>query len=240
MIVTALTAVPAAALVVVHLFAGRGPFRELKRGAWLSFSGGAAAAYIFLYLLPILNDMSYELAADDGFWPDGEWIFVAALAGTCVFHVIEVYARRGDDSTRPNGDPRFWAQIGAFALYNVLVGALFVVKPYASTLDAIIYQSALILHFAVIDLSLRERHPQTYDRFGRWIMAGAVVLGWGVGHFGITHLRASGLAFAFLAGGMILNVLKEELSETARVSLVPFAAGAGVFALLFLVARMST
>lgn len=230
---------PAIALVCVHIFAGRGPFERLKRGSWFSFCGGAAAAYVFLYILPILNDLSSSLPTDDARWPDGEWVFVAALAGTCIFHSVGVHARPGHASAREASDLQFAIQIGAFALYNLLVGALFVVKPYASALDAVIYQSALVLHFAVVDLSLRGHHTRAYDRIGRWVMASAVCLGWAIGHLGLAHPFATGIAFAFLAGGMILNVLKEELSQTERSSLWPFVGGVALFALLFLVARMN-
>ena len=225
-------------LALVHLFAGRGPMRKLRRGSWLSFAGGAAAAYVFLYILPILSDAAYELSFEGGFWPNGEWVFVAAFAGMCVFHVVEIHARRIDDSSRSGGGHRFWLQIAAFSLYNLLVGALFVIKPYASLLDGILYQSALLLHFAALNLSLRERHPDAYDREGRWLMAGSVVLGWALGHLGVAHPFIVGPAFAFLAGAMILNVLKDELAETQSAYLRAFIYGSGVYATLFLIARI--
>lgn len=239
MTMAALTALPTIALVLVHLMAGRTLAVRPGGGRWLSFSSGAAAAYVFLYVLPIINGMSSELASDDGRWPNGEWIFVAALFGTATFRVVEIYTRRVDDRTNPRGDPRFWVHIAAFGLYNLLVGALFVVKPYATAVDALVYQSALVLHFAAIDISLRARHPRTYDRMGRWIMAVSVAAGWAIGHLGLTHPLATGLAFSFLAGGMILNVLKEEFSETESRDLAPFVAGVVLFSTLFLAARMA-
>lgn len=226
------------ALLLVHLFAGRGPLRRLRHGSWLSFAGGAAAAYVFLYILPILSELASELAFEEGRWPDGEWIFVAAFVGMCVFHAIEIHSRRVEDASNSKGDLRFWVQIAAFSLYNLLVGALFVIKPYASVLDGILYQSALLLHFAAIDLSMRDRHPHTYERKGRWVMGGAVVLGWGLGHLGVAHPLVVGPAFAFLAGAMILNVLKEELAETDSAHLRSFLTGSGAYAALFLIARI--
>jgi hypothetical protein len=41
--------------------------------------------------------------------------------------------------------------------------------------------------------------------------------------------------FAFLAGGVILNVLKEELPEERQSRYLPFAAGAAVYAALLAV-----
>ena len=41
-----------------------------------------------------------------------------------------------------------------------------------------------------------------------------------------------GLLFAFLAGGVVLNVLKEELPEDRQSRFLPFLLGAGGYALL--------
>lgn len=226
------------ALVAVHLFAGRPIFAPLRRPGWLSFACGAAAAYVFIHVLPVLNLLSAELAREDGLWPEGEWIFVAALAGTCAYHAVDVSNRR---SPREGGPlprlSRFWTQIVAFALYNGLIGATFVLKPYANALDALLYHSALVLHFAAIDQTLHRRNPQAYDRVGRWIMAAAVPVGWGLGHSGIGYPFVMALLFAFLTGGMILNVLAHEVSETGQRTLMPFLSGAGLFGLVFLFGR---
>lgn len=235
----ALTALPTIALVLVHLMAGRSVFRRLRGGAWLSFSSGAAAAYVFLYILPIIHELSVELAFEDGRWPEGEWIFVAALFGTVAFQIVDVHSRRVRLRGGPSADSRFWTHLAAFGLYNLLVGALFVVKPYATALDAIVHQLALVLHFAAIDVTLRERHPGTYDRIGRWFMALSVLAGWAIGHLGLTHPHATGVAFSFLAGGMILNVLKDEFTQSESRNVAPFVGGAALFAGLFLAARLA-
>lgn len=235
-----LSAVAVLTLVCVHLFAARGAMHRLSRGPFLSFSGGAAAAYVFLYILPVIYQLASELPYEDGLWPDGEWVFVAALAGTCLFHAVEMQARRAVCKGSQVGALRFWVNLAAFALYNLLVGALLVIKPYANVVDALVHQIALILHFAVVDATLRARHPEGYDRIGRWVMAGAVAIGWTVGLLGMEYTLVPGLALAFLAGGMILNVLKEELTETENAALMPFLTGAGLFAILFLAARGMT
>lgn len=221
------------AIVAVHVLAAYAPFAALKRGNWQSFAGGAAAAYVFLHVLPLLSSMPETLAVSNGRWPGGEWVFVAALAGTCAFLALDGRAKRAGGG----GTFDFWAHTAAFSVYNLLVGYMLVANPYASLLDTLLYQAALVLHFAVIDQISRERHPRLHDTCGRWIMAASVLIGWGVGHWGITNVTLAGVAFAFLAGGMILNVLKEELSTVTPSRLTPFLAGAALFGAVFLLAR---
>ena len=90
------------------------------------------------------------------------------------------------------------------------------------------------LHFIVNDEGLREQHGWTYHRYGRWLLAAAPVVGYLVGlSTQVSPLLLSSL-FAFLAGGVILNVLKEELPEDRQSRFWAFAAGAALYSALLL------
>ncbi|WP_332461072.1 hypothetical protein [Rhodobacter sp. CZR27] len=82
------------------------------------------------------------------------------------------------------------------------------------------------------DFGPREDHKHRYDRTGRWIMARAVVAGWALA--AVTRLPdvAWGFLFAFLAGGVVLNVLKEELPEERQSRFWLFFGGAAAYALV--------
>ena len=87
------------------------------------------------------------------------------------------------------------------------------------------------LHFLVNDYGLRHHHKRLY-RIGRWILAAAVLFGWAVGlGIEINELHVA-LLFAFLAGGIVLNVLKEELPAERESRFWAFAAGAAGYAAL--------
>ncbi|HVL04193.1 MAG TPA: hypothetical protein VM386_07135 [Acidimicrobiales bacterium] len=94
---------------------------------------------------------------------------------------------------------------------------------------------AMAVHFLVTDYSLREHHKQAYDQVGRWLVSLALMAGWAVGlaaeTVGRCHRHPSGLP----RGGVILNVLKEELPSERRSRFVPFLAGATSYAALLLV-----
>ncbi|HSG41183.1 MAG TPA: hypothetical protein VLE27_16205, partial [Thermoanaerobaculia bacterium] len=64
----------ALAMALIHLFAGKLRFlNATPRSIWLSMSGGAAVAYVFLHLLP-------ELAAGQANLEEADWVFLEPSA----------------------------------------------------------------------------------------------------------------------------------------------------------------
>ena len=75
---------------------------------------------------------------------------------------------------------------------------------------------------------------KNYDKIGRWLLAIAVIIGWLIGI--VTEINQAFVAvlFAFLAGGIVLNVLKEELPEERESCFWSFAFGTISYAILLL------
>ncbi len=86
------------------------------------------------------------------------------------------------------------------------------------------------MHFLVNDYGLRHHHEEVYDRTGRWILAVAIIGGWSLGNIFSLHEAVLGALFAFIAGAIIFNVLKEELPEERESRYRAFALGATVYA----------
>lgn len=56
------TGLAAALLVAIHLLIGRMTFLNvMPRSLWLSFAGGCAVAYVFVYLLPRIANEGAQL-----------------------------------------------------------------------------------------------------------------------------------------------------------------------------------
>ncbi len=91
---------------------------------------------------------------------------------------------------------------------------------------------ALVVHFLVNEVSLREHHKSRYDRIGRWLIAGAILLGAGGGLAVEVDRVVVVTAMALLSGGIILNVLKEELPNERRASVSAFLVGLLAYAAL--------
>lgn len=95
-----------------------------------------------------------------------------------------------------------------------------------------LFALAMALRFVVNDYGLRRDHKGAYDRVGRWLISAAVLLGWAVGVAAEVPEAAVAALTAFLAGGVIMNVLREE----RRSRFWAFAVGAAAYAALLLVA----
>jgi zinc transporter ZupT len=234
---------PLLAFALVHLFVGRLKVLDvLPRSRWLSAAGGVAVAYVFLHILP-------ELALHAGHLEDplGEeraeaLTYLMALAGLAAFYGLERAAKTSRARSRRQGGADrvetelFWLHIGSFALYNALIGYLLLRGEERGPLSLLLYAVAMGLHFLTTDHGLREHHNEAYDRRGRWVLVAAVLGGGALGVLGALPPAALALLFAFLAGGVVLNVLKEELPEERESNFGAFAAGAAGYAALLLLA----
>lgn len=235
MILAAAAAVLAMALV--HVLSPKLTFLdEIPRSRWLSAAGGISTAYIFVHLLPELAHHQAE-----AFSGAGAEIFLIALVGLITFYGLERWAKshpEADDRHRELPAVSFWLHLGAFGLYNLLIGYLL---PERAEDDGpwglAIYAFAMVLHFVVNDRGLYSHHGPRYLREGRWVLAVAPLAGLGLAAVTEISVFVTGGLLAFLGGGVILNVMKEELPEERKSKFTAFAGGAAVYAaiLFFLV-----
>ncbi|HWG55666.1 MAG TPA: hypothetical protein VNT58_04000, partial [Gaiellaceae bacterium] len=142
-------------------------------------------------------------------------------------------ARRASAGERVAGLP-FALSIGAYALLNALIGYLLLHRVDEGLPWLAAYAFAMALHFAVNDGSLRSHHRHAYDDVGRWVVAAAIVGGAAVGAVVQLHEAVLGLLLSFVAGGVVLNVLKEELPAERKSRFLPFAGAAAAYAALLL------
>ncbi|WP_254762215.1 hypothetical protein [Natrinema marinum] len=225
-------------LALVHFFAGRlGIGDRIPRSRWLSIAGGVSVAYVFVHLLPEIHDAAATIDRHGLPVPLGEqYGYLVALVGFVTFYGLEQLARRAN-ADNSSGDAVaagvFWLHLGAFAVYNAIVGSLL----WDPELDSVaLFVVAMALHFVVTDDGLREHYGRLYHRRGRWLLSVAVLVGFGAGY----ALEGTELLIAvflpFLAGGVVLNVIKEELPSDRESRFWAFALGGGGYAaLLFFV-----
>ncbi|MBE9128384.1 MULTISPECIES: hypothetical protein [unclassified Coleofasciculus] len=233
----------AVGLAAVHLFANRLLFLDtIPRSRWLSIAGGASVAYVFIHIFPELSSGQTVIEQANhplvGFLE--HHVYLLALLGFAVFYGLERIAKESRQQNREagGGDTTtrevFWLHIASFAIYNLLIGYLLLHREEPGLHSLVFFFLAMALHFVVNDYGLREHHKKIYRHIGRWILAAAVLLGWGIGRATEVDEAAIALFFAFLAGGVILNVLKEELPEERDSRFWAFALGAGVYTALLL------
>ena len=222
-------------LMLVHALGARLRFiRYVPRSSWLSFAGGVSVAYVFLHLLPELaedagklaEEVPVEVIAEDALW-------LLALLGMGLFYGLEVAARHSrpdDEASTSNGV--FWFSVISFAAYNALIGYLLHERQEEGGVELAIFTGAMALHFLVNDFSLREHHKKRYKNVGRWVLLAGVLAGAVAGS--VVQLSDAALAaiLAVIAGGVVLNVLKDELPSGSQSRFGSFALGLAAYASL--------
>ncbi|PSR17113.1 hypothetical protein C8255_14350 [filamentous cyanobacterium CCP3] len=233
----------AAGLAVVHLLAKNLRFlRAVPRSRWLSFGSGVSVAYVFVHILPELSEQQ-EFIQDtlnrELLFLENH-VYLVALVGVAIFYGLERLIKQSRQQNQAEGEGDvaerhvFGIHMASFAVYNALIGYLLLHRESPDPLSLLTFAIAMGLHFVVNDYGLRQDHRHNYDYVGRWVLAAAILVGWAIGAATEIPQAAIAVLFAFLAGGVILNVLKEELPEERESHFGSFAIGAAGYSLLLL------
>jgi hypothetical protein len=228
-------------LGLLHIYAGRlGWIEQVPKRHWLSFGAGVSIAYVFVDVLPILSAgqaILAETAITIGKRLEHH-VYLVALLGLVAFYSLELLAKRSRAGNRQKAQADctspgvFWVHTGSFALYNALLGYLLREAEHQGLVPCALFFLALMLHFTVNDHALRSHHKALYDRLGRWLLALAVIGGYLVGSGYMLNEASIAFLWAFVAGGLILNVIKDELPRDGDTSLGAFVTGMGGYAVL--------
>lgn len=229
-------------LVLVHLFAGRLRFLDVvPRSRWLSFGSGISVAYVFLHLLPELGEAQASWA-DSFSGPMTEaknQVYILAAAGLAVFYGLERMAEQSREEERKGGREDstsrgvFWIHIGFFSLYNALIGCV-LAEESRELLHYLLFVLAMALHFLVNDYGLRLHHKDAYRRVGRWVLSAALAAGAVAGTAAAVPEGYLFIPLGFLAGAIVLNVLKEELPDERKSRFGSFALGMTIYGALLI------
>ncbi|MGQ4879275.1 hypothetical protein ACOJCM_11990 [Billgrantia sp. LNSP4103-1] len=235
-------------LILSHIYAGKlRNLSHIPRSAWLSLGGGIAVSYVFLHIFPELEQAQQHLTEQAALAFIESHAYLVALLGLLLFYGLEHKIKtkalapieHENCEAQPSshtGTPLFWLHIGTFSLYNALIGYLLVYRD-STVMETLFFVIAMAFHFLMNDHSLYYQHRGAYLSFGRWILSAFIGLGWAVGlSFQISE-AATSVLFAFLAGGIILNVLKEELPEDRKSRVWPFTLGATLYSILLLTSQ---
>lgn len=211
------------------------------RSPWLSAFGGATIAYVFLYLMPELHkylEVIKNAVGDSWLSFFGDYTYLLALIGLLAYFGLDSWAKSKINSegkgSEARSTPVFFVHISSFFLYNLIIGYLLIREDFSSQWSMALYFLALAAHFAATDHTLKEIHKKDYDKYGRWFLVAAIFAGWLIGVIFKVHEVIVGIAVSVLAGGILLNVFKDELKEGNLKTYLAFLGGAAVIAFLYM------
>ncbi|MFC7197513.1 hypothetical protein ACFQL4_27540 [Halosimplex aquaticum] len=193
---------------------------------------------MFVHVLPEIDDFrqpmnQHPLLAV----PTEKEVYLVTMLGFITYYGLEQLANRsaeqeGDDKPSPG---IFRVHVGAYAAYNAIVGYLLFHQETPGVGSLLLFAFALGLHFILNDMTLEDQHEEDYHRTGRWVLAVAVLVGAGIGSVTELHQTTLGLLFAFLAGGIMLSVVREELPAERQGKFWWFTGGVALYTAVLLV-----
>lgn len=238
------TSILAFILFFIHSFSSSYFVKLNKRKYfWLSFSGGISVAYVFIHIFPELSNAQNEISKIDSpliSFLDYH-IYLISLIGFILFYGLESAAKisKAKNQQYNNKDYAeeniFLLHIITFAIYNFQIGYFLLHRETPGIKSLMFYFIAMSTHIMINDYSLRNHFKHLYMNKGRWILSVSVILGWVSGIFLNVSNLVLDIMFAFIAGGMILNIIKEELPEERQSKFLGFASGAAVYTILLLI-----
>lgn len=195
-----------------------------------SFAGGMAATYIFLQLLP---------EVDEGHAVVGNMVYLFVLIGFVTYYGIEKYIHHSKTVT--GGDHhglRFRLLLRRYWFYNWLMIFGLPDGPGASVVHVALITLAMGMDLVHGDYSLGSEYPQQYDRWGRFAIASAPLVGLACR----IYLRPEAevvkdIMTAFLAGSIVYSVFRSELPHPEKASFRWFSIGIIGYTLLVVLAR---
>lgn len=214
-------------LLVVALHLGLPKLKSVgrvTRAVSVSLSGGVSVAYVFVAIFPDLNEHQHLIysALPHSLRFFDRHAFVVALIG-----MLTYYALTGIDTGTTRGErASYLAHLYAFAIYNLLIGAIAASTERHGVGAFATYTFAMLLHMLVVDANLRAEHPKQYDEKFRFILSACLIAGLFAGTAATIPPFVLSLLFSFVAGGVILNTLRNELPSQGENSLPAFAFGA--------------
>ena len=222
-----------AGALVLSRYCGKFTLQIERR--WHALSAGVAVAYVFVSLMPELEEHRPAVAeSTPGILLNAETrIYLWALAGFVVFAGLSRLR------TRPvSGLQRtvwlFSGTILGYALYVLLIGYLLVSREDTSMISLALYVFAIGLHLFMVDGELAEQFQYRYESAGRWVLVGCVLLGWALGISNAFPDSITSRLFAFLAGGVLITAVHAEVRAEEGPRFWWFVGGSAAYATILM------
>jgi hypothetical protein len=190
-----------------------------------AFSAGVAAAYVFVHVMPELEEHHHA----------EKHIYLWALAGFVVF----VGMSRLQLGTLPSvlrlshASLLFWTEVAGYASYTLLIGYLLVHRDETTLLSLWLFVFAMLLHLFMVDNDLHQKFKSRYATRARFLLPCGLLVGWVLGMVNALPNAFTSRMFAFVVGGVVITSAHEELPAEKGGSWW-FAVGAAFYSTLLI------
>ncbi|MCA0901501.1 hypothetical protein [Microbulbifer agarilyticus] len=208
----------------------------------LSVSAGVGITYVFLAVLPKMAMVQASLAGTVG---EGSiltverHVYLGALAGFVIFLFI---ANKGfSERSQVPGSKLTLGEIvvlSVFSMYFAQIGFLLGEWPSESLLGYFALTCAIGMHFIGINYHLWKRYPCRYSRLFRWFFSCSLIIGWVGAGFAEQVGGFVKLSSMFVAGGIIITAIREEIPSQGESNIFYFLTSVAVTTAFILFAEV--
>ena len=211
---------------------------DKEQARWASAGGGAGLAYVFVHLLPELASGGSTISDAIGmerYLPSAmteSLLFLVALVGVVIPYGLSVISRQSPQKSGWTGT----ARMATFGVVNYLYAYSLPSLFTTGISYGLLFTIAISAHVLLADRTMAQEHPMAFRRRLRWIGTAALVVG--SLHAAALHPVSDltlAVATAFVGGGLLMGVFREELPTAKRSHLGWFGLGlVGMTTLLLL------
>jgi hypothetical protein len=239
--------IPALYFMLIHFLSPK-IYQEFKHHKSKIFSlfGGIAAAYVFVDLLPKLEQAQKHIRNLFQGLPSFVYSVAApsmAFLGFMLFFGIEHLAMSSEEKNETNSNnsisrrKTFAVHLGNILFINLIVGYLLRFEAELGTFALALYAIILSLHFITLDESMEDHYSRDYTHFGRYLAGLAPLVGWFLSIFFPENQSEGYIILAVVTGAVLFNAIKKEIPSTADSNVKIFFVSASVTAItLFVIA----
>jgi len=206
---------------------------SIKR-RWEALSAGVAVAYVFVNVIPDLEEHRPTVAASatSNLLDAEKRIYLWALAGFVAFVGLKrAPAHLSPDATRSvSATLPFWGEMAGYSAYTLLIGYLLVHREDPSLLSLGLFVFVMGLHLFMVDIELVEKFAHFYEPWGRMLLTAGLLAGWILGIVDAFPDSFTSRLFAFVIGAVVVMSAHEELPAGENRQFWWFAGGAFCYA----------
>lgn len=211
----------------------------------LSLFSGITAAFVFLDLLPSLQQSNQNLALlinSEAVLVYEDAIFLLVFLGFLLFFSLECVAISGIRPIKANGDEKHTNKTVYFVHYASLVFLQFIIsfsllfEYQYSIVGGVLFTFAVSLHLLASDNALEETYPNQHGRNGRYLATVIPLLGVVLSIIFPEKILEASVLLAFISGAILYQSIRSEIPTVHRKSsLVLFLVGALFYAAILII-----
>lgn len=217
-------------------------FKSIHKKFWISFFGGISVAYVFVHIFPELaTGQNYIKNLDEPLLKFFDYhIYLISLMGFLIFYGIEHYAYKSKQNNSYHNqldnteNHIYYIHSLLYFLFNFLIAYIIADEEFSSIIQLLLFWFAMFTHLLIVDYNSFEYHRLLYKKYTRWCFAAASISGWFIGVLLYVNHTVMLILFAFLSGGIILNIIREEIPEQRQSNYWGFFCGAIVYSLILI------